>query len=89
MEEKSEYQQVWEDRVRDIEVAISENLAKGVTPEILLANTQTIEQLCSYLELEPDWRNPEGRAIAFGDDGEIILKIYRSIDVPYGNIIIR
>lgn len=87
--EKTEYQQAWDERIRDIEVAISESLMHGVTPKILLASGLTIEQLCKYLDLEPDWKNPDGRAIAFGDEGEIILMLYRSVDVPYGNIIIR
>lgn len=87
--EKSEYQLMWEERVRDIEVAISENLMQNRTPEILLANNLTIEQLCGYMGLEPDWTNQEGRAIAFGDDEEVILRLYRSVDVPYGIIIIK
>lgn len=89
MIEKTEYELAWQERISSIEVAISENLIKGITPQILLASSLTIEQLCGYMELQPDWTNPEGRAIAFGDEGEVILRLYRSIDVPYGTIIIR
>lgn len=88
MSEKSEYQQVWDKRVQDIEVTISENLMRGVTPEILIATDRTITELCEYLDVIPDWRNTEGRAIAFGD-GEVVLRLYRSVDVPYGTLIIR
>ena len=86
--ERTEYQKVWDDRIRDIEVAISERLMVD-KPELLLAGNRTIEELCAHLEVVPEWNNPHGRAIAFGDDGEVVLQLFRSVDVPYGVIIIR
>lgn len=86
---ENDYQQAWNERIQSIEVAISENLIREVTPEILVASTLTIEQLCEHLGVEPDWKNTDGRAIAFGDEGEVVLQLFRSVDVPYGTLIIR
>lgn len=87
--EKSEYHKMMDSRILDIEACIGEHLSRGVIPEILLATSRTIDEICGYLGIEPDWTNPEGRAIDFGDDKEIVLRIYRSVDVPYGTVIIR
>lgn len=87
--ERTEYQKAWDDRIQLIEVGISESLIKGVTPEILMGTDRTIRELCEHLEVVPDWNNPDGRAIAFGDDGEIPLVLFRTVDLPYGKIVIR
>lgn len=89
MSDKTEYEQVWIERIQQIELAISEGLIRGDAPDTLIATSLTIDQLCDYLGVVPDWKNPDGRALAFGDDGEVVLRIYRSVDVEYGRIIIR
>lgn len=89
MSDKSEYQKVMDSRILDMEACIGEHLSKGFTPELLIGTDRTITEIFSYLRVEPDWNNPEGRVIAFGDNGDVMLRIFRSVDVPYGTIVIR
>lgn len=91
MSEPTEYQKIWVERISQIEEAISERLIQGVTPNIIIGTDRTLGELCEFLDVQPDWSNPNGRAIAFGDEGEIILYMYRvvNVDMPYGTIIIK
>lgn len=86
-----EYKKIMDSRISDIEAEIGSRLSTGYEPELLIANDRTIREIMEHMIDEDqlktlNWREPIMLAFA---DGNILLRIIRTVDVPYGTVIVR
>lgn len=90
---KSEHEKIMNKRLYDIEVEIADFIKnhEGKEPECIILNPQTIEEVLNhYIDAESvkaiNWKEPVGFAFA---DGTVELRIFRTVDLPYGQYFIR
>lgn len=82
---ESEYEKKLKKIIYSIEVAIGEQLSKGLTPTVLIGNARTIDELIDFYA--PGFQRSEIAPvdIAFGD-GQVTLQVYRTMDMPFGKM---
>jgi hypothetical protein len=75
------------DLIYEIEVRIGEAIKNEYTPTVLLANNRAVEELIMFVyEDKPiNWLEPITLAFA---DGEIPLRVYRTMDLKYNELLV-
>lgn len=66
--------------VLSIEAQIGDHLSRNHTPVAIVATDSSIKQIEDYAGIQIDWSNP---IMLFGD-GEIELKVIRTVDLKNG-----
>lgn len=80
--EENEWQEMMKNVILDMEAQIGEHLSKGHTPTAAVMTDSSIRQIEEFCGVTIDWSNP---IINLGD-GEVPLRIYRTVDLKNGQV---
>lgn len=92
--EKMIYDHNWEDIMKDvikgIENAIADKLSEGITPTVLLMQTNNVHQLLEFCQVadQVNWANKETGVILDFIEGTVSLRVFRTVDLLHGQIIV-
>lgn len=91
---EQDWKNTMESVIKSIELFCADRLIEGITPTVLLGEFKTVNDLKKYYfgDVEVDFK--KGVAFTFGLKGEdpkedgIILVVYRTTDLNYGQVVI-
>lgn len=91
MSAQEEHNKEMKQIVLSIEAEIGQKLSENITPELLITTSRILDRILDYMMNPEDiaklnWKEPIALEFA---DGEIILRVIRTQDLKYGQVIIK